>query len=63
MPSLFDLLGVLVALYVVASVVAGHVYVRSGPWGTRVHRDEQPRRYWIGIGVYAALAVALVAVF
>jgi len=61
--SFFDLTGVLVALYVVASVVSGHVYVRHRAWGKRLHRADEPRQYWTGIGVYALLAVALITVF
>lgn len=63
MKQLFALLGVLLALYAVSCVVTGSVVVKWGPGARRFRREEDPRRFWTGVGVYALLALALVLVF
>ena len=60
---LFDLLGALLALYLVYALATGEVVARSGPGARRYRRDESPRGYWGVIAIYGALAVALVLVF
>ena len=61
--KLFDLLGVLLALYIAYSVYRGHVYGKSGAWGRTIVRDESPQEFWLLIAIYAALSVLLVAWF
>lgn len=63
MSSLFDLLGGLLALYLVYALARGEVVVTSGPGARRIHRDEAPRDFWVAVAIYAALAIALVVVF
>ena len=56
-------LGVLVALYTAHAAFRGEVLARSGPLGRMVTRADSPRYFWVVIGIYAALSVALVTVF
>lgn len=63
MKSFFDLLGVLVAIYVVYSVYSGSVMARSGISWRRHERDGQPRSFWSVIAVYSLLAIALITIF
>lgn len=60
---MFDVLGLLVGAYTLYAVVTGDVYVKSGPWGKTVSREESPEYFWVVIAIYAALALALVTVF
>jgi hypothetical protein len=60
---MFDLLGGLVAAYVVYALFEGSVLAKRGPWGERIERAVEPHRYWVVITIYAGLAVALVTVF
>ena len=61
--SLFDILGLLVALYVVQAVATGEVYAKSGVWGRTISREKEPGEYWMTIVIYAGLAIVSVAVF
>lgn len=61
--GVFDALGVLVGAYTGYAAWTGEVYAKSGVWGRSVRRDEAPRYFWVVIGCYTLLAVALVAVF
>ena len=63
MKSFFDLLGVLVAIYVVYSVYGGSVIARSGISWRRHERAAHPRSFWAVIIVYSLLAVALLTIF
>lgn len=63
MRQFFVLLGLLLALYVVSCVVTGSVVVKWGPGARRFRRDDDPRQFWAGVGVYTLLALALVLVF
>lgn len=60
---MFKLIGACLLLYIAWSVWKGEVYARSGAWGKTVYRDESPVWFWIDIGIYTGLAIALVAVF
>lgn len=60
---LFDVLGVLLALYLAWALVRGEVLAKSGPGARRFVRGESPRGYWTTMAIYAALAVALVVAF
>lgn len=61
--SLFDLLGVALAIYTALSVARGHVFARAGLWGRSVMRTEEPQQFWMIIVVYAGLSLALIFVF
>jgi hypothetical protein len=60
---MFKLLGVLVAAYTIRAVVRGEVYAKSGVWGRIVCRSASPEYFWIVITIYAALSLALFALF
>jgi hypothetical protein len=59
----FKVLGLLVALYTVYAALTGAVYVKSGPGGRVVSRDQSPEYFWIVLVLYAGLSVALLTVF
>jgi hypothetical protein len=61
--SLFDLLGALLALYLAYALARGEVVAKSGPGARRIRRDDSPRGFWTVVGIYAALAAALVVLF
>lgn len=63
MKPFFVLLGVLLFLYVAACVLRGSVVVSWGPGARTFRREEHPRWFWTGVGIYALLALALVLVF
>lgn len=60
---MFDLLGGLVAAYVVYALFEGSVLAKRGPWGERIERATEPHRYWVVVAIYTGLAIALVTVF
>jgi hypothetical protein len=60
---MFKLLGVLVGVYTLWSVLAGEVYVKSGPGGRSVDRAAEPRYFWSVIVIYGGLSIALMTVF
>lgn len=61
--SLFKLLGVLVAGYVVFALARGEIYAKSGIWGRTYRRDDDATKFWTTVVVYSLLAIALVVVF
>ncbi len=60
---MFKLLGVAVAIYTLYSAQRGEVYARHRAWGRTIRRVDEPRYFWVVIGIYALLALALVTVF
>jgi len=60
---LWDALGLLVAAYIAYAAFNGRVYARHRAWGREIRRDDEPRYFWLVIGCYALLAVALVLLF
>lgn len=60
---MFKLLGIAVLIYVVYAIATGTVFAKSGMSGRSVSRAESPRYFWIVVGIYAALGVALLTVF
>lgn len=60
---LFKILGILLAVYVCYSIVAGRVLAKAGPRAREVRRDESPRYFWVVIAIYACLSIALVTIF
>ncbi len=60
---MFDALGVIVAVYAVYCLLTGRVYARRGIGGESIFREASPVRFWTVVGIYFALAVALIAVF
>lgn len=60
---MFDVLGVLVAIYAAYAALAGEVVVAEGPGARRVRRMESPKYFWVCIAIYSALSLALVTVF
>ena len=63
MDSLFSLLGVLLACYIVLALQSGVVYAKSGPWGRHFRRDDDRFGYWSAIVCYMLLSLALIFVF
>ena len=61
--SLFDMLGLLMGLYVLYAALTGEVYAKSGVWGRTVSRSESPANFWMTVVIYTGLAVALVTLF
>ena len=61
--SLFDVLALPVGLYALYAAVTGEVYAKAGPWGRTISRSESPVDFWMTVVIYAALAIALAAVF
>jgi hypothetical protein len=60
---MFDVLGVLLALYTGYAVVSGEVLAKSGPRVRTVSRAGSPAYFWVVIAIYAGLSLALVLVF
>ncbi len=60
---LLDTLGLVLAAYTAYAAWQGEVIAKSGPFARRIERSERPRYFWTVIGIYAALALALVLVF
>jgi hypothetical protein len=61
--GLFDLLGILLAIYAAYAVWSGSVYARHRMWGRSFLRAEEPVGYWSIIVIYFGLALALVFYF
>ena len=60
---MFAALGIVVGAYALYAAVVGRVYVKSGPGGRWVSREESPEYFWIAVVIYGGLAVALLTVF
>jgi hypothetical protein len=60
---MFKALGVLLAAYVTFAVFRGEVYAKSGVWGRTIKRVDSASYFWTVIGIYCALALALLTVF
>ena len=60
---MFKALGALLVIYTVYAAVEGKVFAKSGVRGRTVHREESPTYFGIVVGIYAALAIALLTVF
>ena len=60
---MFKTLGVLLAVYVTFAVFRGEVYAKSGIGGRTIKRVDSASYFWTVIGIYCALALALVIVF
>jgi hypothetical protein len=60
---MFDLLGVLLAAYVVFAVLQGEVVAKRAAWGERIERSAEPERFGTVIAIYGALAAALILLF
>ena len=62
---MFKILGVIVALYAAWAAWEGKVYAKSGGLrgGRTIVRREEPRYFWIVVGIYGVLGAALMTVF
>jgi len=60
---MFRVLGVLVLIYAVFATFKGEVYAKSGPWGRMVSRGTSPHDFWVVIGIYGCLGIALITIF
>jgi len=60
---MFKLLGILVGLYTIHACAKGKIYIKSGPGGRWVYRDESEEYFWVQITIHFGLAVALFTVF
>lgn len=63
MDTVFKLLGVLLACYVVRALATGTIYAKSGVWGRTSTRSGDAIGYWSAVGAYSLLAGALVFLF
>jgi hypothetical protein len=61
--GLFDVLGVLLALYTSLAALNGEVWAKAGPGARLVTRIESPGYFWAVIAIYAGLSGALITVF
>jgi hypothetical protein len=61
--GVFDMLGVLLAIYAVYAAWSGSVFARQGPWGRMFRRDEGQAYFWSIVAIYAGLSVALIFYF
>ncbi len=60
---IFKALGIILVIYTVFAANAGSVYAKRGVMGHSVEREDSPTYFWLVIGCYAALAIALLTVF
>jgi hypothetical protein len=60
---IFTAIGIALAAYTALSAWRGEVYARKGPWGQTISREASPVYFWVVIGIYAALPIALMTVF
>lgn len=60
---MFKALGILLVAYTAFAVVRGEVYAKAGAGGRAVRRADSAAYFWTVVGVYGALAVALLTVF
>ena len=60
---IFKALGILVGAYAAYAAVRGEVFARSDVWGRTVSRTQSPTYFWIVIGIYAGLSLALSFLF
>lgn len=56
-------LGGVVGLYTLFAAIKGEVYAKSGVSGRLVSKADSPGYFWVVIGIYAALTIALVTIF
>jgi hypothetical protein len=60
---MFKLLGIMLAIYTMLSAVRGEVYAKHRAWGRSIRRDEEAGYFWVVIGIYSGLSLALLLVF
>lgn len=60
---MFKLLGLIVAIYTAYAASQGEVYAKHRAWGRWIRRNEEPGYFWVVIGIYALLALALIFIF
>jgi hypothetical protein len=60
---MFRLIGALLVLYTLFAAINGEVYAKSGVWGRTIRKADEPTYFWIVIGIYAALSIALFVIF
>ena len=60
---MFKAIGVALAIYVGYAAINGSVFAKAGARGRTVLREERPGYFWVVIGVYAGLSLALIFVF
>jgi muconolactone delta-isomerase len=60
---MFKAIGFLLAVYVCYAVVVGRVVAKAGASAREVQREESPGYFWVVVGIYAGLSLALVTVF
>ena len=60
---MFKALGILLAAYTAVAIMRGEVFAKDGVRWQMVGRADSPRYFWIVVGIYAGLSLALVTVF
>jgi len=60
---MFEVLGIVLAVYTVYAAFAGEVYAKSGASGRTVSKQDSPAYFWAVLAIYAGLSVALITVF
>ncbi len=61
--SLFDVLGILLAIYVCYAGLTGRVLAKAGPGAQSIARTDRPVYFWTVMVIYLGLAVALILLF
>lgn len=60
---MFKVLGALLVCYVIYAIVQGEVYAKAGPGARLVTKHESKGYFWVVIGIYSALSLAMLTVF
>lgn len=60
---MFKLIGFFLVLYVCYAAATGRVWAKAGIRARQILREETPGYFWMVVGTYTALSVALFTVF
>jgi hypothetical protein len=60
---MFKTLGAVLAIYTAYAAVNGSVFAKSGISGRMISREDSPVYFWVVVGTYACLSLALMTIF
>ena len=60
---MFKIIGFFLVLYVCYAAATGRVWAKAGIRAREILREESPRYFWVVVGIYTALSMALFFVF
>ncbi len=61
--SLWHGIGIVLAGYLLICLLRGEVHAKRGIHMDTLYRNLQPGRYWLTMGIYAVLDIALFTIF